>query len=156
MKTLKNKKNLTKTRKNGGMIGSGYFKRRREAKKARKLTNKILDMRNNNIYRTSQISMQPNTDPEYQEIGIIHLSVPGAINIVREVGTSAANIFGNTGFQRSRYDRKRKEALEDIRNMLHPNQKVCNIRVDIESGQPFFIHIFGSLLEKVNSGQTDE
>ena len=151
MKTLK-KKNLTKTRKNGGMIGSRYLKRRRE----RKLTNKILNMRNNNIYRTNQISMQPNTDPEYQEIGIVHLSVPGAINIIREVGTSVANTFGNTGFQRSRYDRKRREAFENIKNMLHPNQKVCNIRVDVEAGQPFFIHIFGSLFEKINREQIDE
>ena len=92
--------------------------------------------------------MAGNTDPEYNEMGIIHTSEPGSVNIAREFMTDVANVFGSKGFDRTIYDQIRKKALE---NLLKENQKICNLKIDVENVKAnslFFIHLHGMLLEK--------
>lgn len=105
----------------------------------------------NSIFTTTRISMAGNTDPEYNEIGIIHTSQPGSVNIAREFMTDVANIFGRKGFDRTIYDQIRKKALENLENLLKENQKICNLKIDVENVKAnslFFIHLHGMLLEK--------
>jgi hypothetical protein len=97
----------------------------------------------------NQISMEPNKDPAYTEKGIIHTTTVGAINIVRGIASGFANMFGSKGFDNSIYDQKREEALSNLQKTLKQNQKICNLKIEIDSGpEVFFIHTYGSLYEK--------
>jgi hypothetical protein len=97
----------------------------------------------------NQISMEPNKDPSYTEKGIIHTTTVGAINIVRGIASDIANIIGNSGFDNTIYDQKREEALSNLQKSLKQNQKICNLKIEIDSGaEVFFIHTYGSLYEK--------
>lgn len=105
----------------------------------------------NSIFPTTRISMAGNTDPEYNEIGIIHTSEPGSVNIAREFMTDVANVFGRKGFDRTIYDQIRKKAFENLEKLLQENQKICNLKIDVENVKAnslFFIHLHGMLLEK--------
>ena len=105
----------------------------------------------NSIFLTKNISISDNTDPEYHEIGIIHISEPGSVNIAREFITDVANVFGKKGFDRTIYDQIRKKALLNLENLIKDNQKVCNLKIDVENVKAnslFFIHLHGMLLEK--------
>jgi hypothetical protein len=95
------------------------------------------------------ISMEPNKDPSYTEKGIIHTTTVGAINIVRGFASGISNMFGSTGFDNTIYDQKREEALSNLQKSLKQNQKICNLKIEIDSGpEVFFIHTYGSLYEK--------
>ena len=110
----------------------------------------------NNIlfFNTKKISTQPNLDPTYNEIGLIHTTTGGAINLFRETVTNIANIFGEKGIETSIYSDKRQEALKKIDDNLKENQKICNLRIDTNTitkqnkANLFFINIYGTLLEK--------
>lgn len=97
----------------------------------------------------NKISIEPNKDPSYIEKGIIHTTTVGAINIVRGFASGLANIVGNTDFDNTIYDQKREEALSNLQKSLAANQKICNLKIEIDSGvEVFFIHSYGSLYEK--------
>jgi len=97
----------------------------------------------------NQISMEPNKDPSYTEKGIIHTTTVGAINIVRGIASGFANIIGSSGFDSTIYDEKRTDALTNLQKSLQPNQKICNLKIEIDSGpEVFFIHSYGNLYEK--------
>ena len=102
------------------------------------------------IFNTlNKLSMETNKDPTYTEKGIIHTTTVGAINAVRGFATGIANIFGSKGFDNTIYDQKREEALSNLQKSLQPNQKICNLKIEIDSGpEVFFIHTYGSLYEK--------
>lgn len=102
------------------------------------------------IFNTmNKISMEMNKDPEYVERGIIHTTTVGAINAVRGFATGIANIFGSKGFDNTIYDQKREEVLKDLQKSLGDKQKICNLRMEIDSGpEIFFIHTYGSLYER--------
>ena len=104
----------------------------------------------NNIFKTDKISMQSNQDSSYKERGIVHMSQPGSVNVVRGFGTDVANIFGRKGFDESKYTKTRQEALKKLEGLLEPGQKVCNLKVDTENvkgNSLYFIHLYGTLLE---------
>ena len=97
----------------------------------------------------NKLSMEPNKDPSYREKGIIHTTTVGAINIVRGIASGFANMFGSKGFDNTIYDQKREEALSNLQKSLKQNQKICNLKIEIDSGpEVFFIHTYGSLYEK--------
>lgn len=97
----------------------------------------------------NKLSMEPNKDPSYTEKGIIHTTTVGAINIVRGIASGFANIIGSSGFDSTIYDEKRTEALTNLQKSLQPNQKICNLKIEIDSGpEVFFIHSYGNLYEK--------
>ena len=101
----------------------------------------------------NKISMEPNKDPSYIEKGIIHTTTVGAINIVRGFASGISNMFGSKGFDNTIYDEKREEALSNLLKSLNANanQKICNLKIEIDSGvEVFFIHTYGSLYEKIS------
>lgn len=103
------------------------------------------------IYLSKNISTQPNTDMSYKEIGIAHVTDSGAINALKGLATGVANMFGSKGFDNSVYDITRNKALEKLMDQLDKNQKVCNLRMDVENNPAsslFFIHLYGTLLQK--------
>ena len=105
---------------------------------------------NKYIFKSLQISTQPNTDINYKEIGIIHITESGAVNAITNMATGFANVFGAKGFDNSSYDKTRNLALEKISSKLLTNQKICNLRMDVENIDIslFFIHLYGTLLTK--------
>jgi len=106
------------------------------------------------VFKTNQISTQLNTDNTYKEIGIIHLSESVGINAARGFITGLANTFGKKGFENIMYDNVRNDALALLRKKLSSNQKVCNLRMDVEGTiDSIFVHIYGTLLEKIEKTQ---
>ena len=103
------------------------------------------------IYLSKNVSTQPNTDINYKEIGIAHITESGAINALKGFATGIVNVFGAKGFDNSVYDVTRNKALKKIMEQLDANQKICNLRMDVENNPAsslFFIHLYGTLLQK--------
>ena len=91
-----------------------------------------------------------NMDSAYKEIGVIHLTDSMAINAVRGIATGIANMFGSKGFDNSVIDNLRNKTLTTLKTMINANQKVCNLRMELERSDPALIlhNIYGTLLEK--------
>lgn len=102
------------------------------------------------IFSSKQLSTQSNTDDEYEEVGIIHITDSAAINALREAGTGVMNFFGSKGFDNIVFDTCRNAALQKLMEQVEPNQKVCNLRMDVDNVDPklIFVHIYGTLLQK--------
>jgi hypothetical protein len=102
------------------------------------------------VFLTDKITTQPNTDDSYKEIGIIHLTESDAINIIRGFATGVSNIFGAKGFDNSLIDSLRNSTLNRLNGMIEPDQKVCNLRMEIDSSNPklVFHHVYGTLFKK--------
>jgi len=104
------------------------------------------------VYLSSQITTQQNNDPNYKEVGVIHITESGAVNFITGFATGVANIFGSKGFDNSIYDRARNSAIRKIIAQIDSKQKICNLRMDVEKDNQtslFFIHLYGTLLEKI-------
>ena len=120
-------------------------------KKKNTITRKQKGGENKYIFKSDNITTQENKDSTYKEIGIIHITESGAINILRSAATGLFNIVGSKGFENIIYDETRNKALKKIHSQLSNNQKICNLKMEIENvsqSQLFFIHIYGTLLEK--------
>nr|UZT29022.1 hypothetical protein [Nucleocytoviricota sp.]UZT29129.1 hypothetical protein [Nucleocytoviricota sp.] len=120
-------------------------------KKKNIITRKQKGGENKYIFKSNNITTQENKDSSYKEIGIIHITESGAINILRSAATGLFNIVGSKGFENIIYDETRNKALKKIHSQLSNNQKICNLKMEIENvsqSQLFFIHIYGTLLEK--------
>lgn len=120
-------------------------------KKKNIITRKQKGGENKYIFKSNNITTQENKDSTYKEIGIIHITESGAINILRSAATGLFNIVGSKGFENIIYDETRNKALKKIHSQLSNNQKICNLKMEIENvsqSQLFFIHIYGTLLEK--------
>ena len=104
------------------------------------------------VFPTTDISTQPNLDPTYKEVGIIHLSESAGISAVRGFGTGVANMFGSKGFDNSVIDKLRNTSLENLKNILKdlPGHKICNLRMEIENSNPVLIfhHMYGTIITK--------
>lgn len=104
------------------------------------------------IFTSTNISTQPNTDMNYKELGIIHITESAAVNALKDFATGIANIFGSKGFDNSVYDKARNLALKKIISQIdEKTQKICNLRMDVENNPQsslFFLHLYGTLLEK--------
>ena len=89
-------------------------------------SSKNADKTNFYIYNSSNISTQQNQDINYKEIGIIHITESGAVNIATAFATGVANIFGSKGFDNSVYDKTRNLALSKIMEQINKQtQKIC-------------------------------
>jgi hypothetical protein len=114
--------------------------------------NEIINASDNEIFVTDKISTQPCNDPEYKEIGIIHMSDSIALNILRDVATNFVNLFGKQGFDNTIYDKLRNSCLEKLHNMVKENQKVYNLRIEIERDEKLIcMHLYGTLMEGKNT-----
>ena len=118
-------------------------------------SSKNADKTNFYIYNSSNISTQQNQDINYKEVGIIHITESGAVNILKGFATGVANIFGSKGFDNSVYDKARNVALKKIMSQINTQkQKICNLRMEVENNPAsslFFIHLYGTLLEIRNT-----
>lgn len=103
-----------------------------------------------NVFNNPKLSTQPNTDPTYDESGIVHYTDTQGINIVRQLGTSITNIFGGKGFDTTVYDNLRTESLKNVEKLLDSNSKISNLRMEFSHAHPELIvhHIYGTLLRK--------
>jgi len=101
------------------------------------------------IYKSTQISTQPNTDTDYQEIGVIHVTDSSPINAARGLATDVANFFGSKGYDNTVFDFARNDALEKMSEQLTASQKVCNLRMEVSNDTNLvFVHLYGTLLDK--------
>ena len=110
------------------------------------------------IFPSAKMTSQQNSDPAYVESGIIHMSESQAINAVRGTLTSFANVFGAKGVDNTIYDNLRNLTLNKLENMLKPDEKICNLRMEFANPMPdlLYHHIYGTLLKKKNSDDTTE
>jgi len=107
------------------------------------------------VFRSDKISLQPNSDSKYKEVGVIHITESGAVNAVRAVATGLFNIVGAQGFDNPVYDNARNYALQKLASLLQENQRVCNLRMEVTNEETvFFVHLYGSLFEK--NGQVND
>ena len=103
---------------------------------------------NNFIFSSKKISTQQNSDSNYEEIGIVHVTESTAINVIRGAVTGFANFFGSKGFENSVYDIARNNALEKLTKQIKDNQKISNLRMEASFDQTLvFIHLYGTLLQ---------
>jgi len=113
--------------------------------------NEIINASDNEIFVTDKISTQPCNDPEYKEIGIIHMTDSIALNILRDVATNFVNLFGKQGFDNKIYDKLRNSCLEKLKKTVKENQRVCNLRIEIERDEKLIcMHLYGTLMESKN------
>ena len=95
------------------------------------------------VFLTDKISTQSNQDEQYKEIGVVHMSEAGSVNVVREFGTGLANVLGKGGFDSTIYDEIRDKTLNKLNNLIKDNQKVCSLKIDVENvkaNKLFYIH----------------
>lgn len=106
------------------------------------------------IFKSDQLSIQSIPTIGYKQIGIIHMSESAGINAVRQIGTNFANMFGSKGFDNTVYDKLRNQTFKKLINMISPNNKVFNIRMDLETSSKdtgIFLHLYGDLCEQTGS-----
>jgi len=104
------------------------------------------------VFSTNQISTLENSDPNYKEIGIIHITDSDASGAFRTIGTGVANAFGAKGFDNSIIDRARNKALKKMATLIKPNQKVCGLKVEMSmphNTKLYLVNFVGTLLEKI-------
>jgi len=102
------------------------------------------------IYNNENLSTSSNTDASYKSIGIVHHTAQGGVNIMRDIGTSYSNFIGFKGFDGAVYQRVRIAALDSFGKILKDNQKICDIKMDVERARQLIIlHIVGTLYEKM-------
>lgn len=104
-------------------------------KKSKKKSLKSKDNNTSNkrdIYFVKNISMQSNEDPEYQEIGVVNFSVPGALSGFRELISDEVTYYGFAGFKEQIYYLSKIKTLEKLKLVLKENQKICNLKIQLK------------------------
>lgn len=116
-----------------------------------KQNDEIINANDNKIFATDNISTQPCNDPEYKEIGIIHMSDSIGLNALRNAATNIFNLVGAKGFDNKIYDKLRNSCLDQLKQIVKKNQRVCNLRIEIErDAQLIYMHLYGTLMENKN------
>lgn len=107
------------------------------------------------VFMSQQVSMEPNTDDEFTHMGVVHVTDSAGINVLREGISGLANFFGSKGIENAVYDYARNGALKKLVGVLKTNQKVCNLRMDMDvKDSMVFVHMYGNLYE--NESEEDE
>jgi hypothetical protein len=108
------------------------------------------------LFASDKISIQ-SIPSDYKQIGIIHISDSAGLNFVRQFGTNLANTFGSKGFDNAIYDQLRNKVLAKLQGMIENNNKVFNVRIDVESSgatsATIFVHLYGDLCEPISSSR---
>ena len=102
------------------------------------------------IYPSEFISTQQNTDANYKEIGIIHVTDSTNINAISGK-SQGMGLFSETKNTDNRiFDLARNNALKKLGEKINiTTQKVCNLRMDISSEQTsVLVHLYGTLMQK--------
>ena len=112
------------------------------------------------VVRTLRVSVSPNQDPLYKPAGVVQLTDSSGISGIRQGITNIFNAFGKKGIDNVVYDECRARAIHKLVRVLlkgeqeHPTeeQKVCDLRMDIESNrQTIFAHLYGTLYVRPRS-----
>lgn len=146
-KTMKNHTNSRK--------GTKCKKRtkRRKQRGGNETKNPIIANDNNNIqiFESPALSCSSNTDSNYKEKGIVHYTNSEGINVFRDAGTGIFNFFGSKGFEGKIYETCKHNCLLGLQKQLNPNQKICNLKIDIETNNKntIFAHGYGTLFQKI-------
>ncbi len=112
-------------------------------------TRKVGGSKENNIYLSKHLSTDPNTDPNYHEIGIVHRTEIKGINLVRDIVTNILNNVGLGGVDSSVYVHLRNKMLTELEELVEKDQKIANIRFDFGHGVGnIVLHAYGTLFEK--------
>jgi hypothetical protein len=102
-----------------------------------------------NVILSNIISFSANTESEYKSVGVAHVTESAGVNVLRDIGTKLFNILGQKGFQSSVHDYCREKALEKLMSLLTSNQKLCDVKLDVETNkQTILIHAYGTIYEK--------
>ena len=110
--------------------------------------------RPNNIILGDFISFSSNTDSNYKSIGIAHVTESAGMNVLRDIGTSWLNAFGQKGFASSVHDYCREQAIKKLSLLLTTGQKLCDVRLDVETNQStILIHAYGTIYAKKQQQQ---
>ena len=113
----------------------------------------------NYFFDDENITNQPNTDTEYKECGIVHLTESQPINAFRGITTGIANFFGNKGFDNPIFDYTRNEALQKLKKIMENKKihKICNLRMDVDNSDKslFVINLFGTALRKSDEEESE-
>lgn len=101
------------------------------------------------LMRSTRLSCAPNKLKGYKTVGIIHHTEAGGINFLRDFGSDLANTVGLKGFDSAVYDDVRNRALDGILKNIGENQKVNDIKMDVENHKNMvLVHAYGTLYEK--------
>jgi len=152
------------TRKNSGKMSRRYRKKTMRGgdvpaveDETKKNKDDVMNASKDEIFKSDKISTQPCNDPEYKEIGIIHMSDSIAINLLRDATSDLFNVFGAKGFDNSIYDQLRNTCFQKLQDSITANQKICNVRIDIERDKSLiYMHVYGTLLENKNTDMSEE
>ena len=103
----------------------------------------------NNILLTNQITCAANKSALYKQVGIVHATKTAGINALRDTISDIGNFFGAKGVDGPVYDHVRNEALQSLLRKITSNQKICDLRVDLENKeQMILVHSYGTLYQK--------
>lgn len=104
------------------------------------------------VFLSKNITTQPNTDPNYEEAGLVHISESTGVNVVRSTITGIANFFGKKGVDNAIYDKLRNDTLQKLAHILTKNgdSKICNLRMEFDNPMPdlLYHHAYGTLLKR--------
>jgi hypothetical protein len=115
----------------------------------------------NNIYLSKHLSTNPNTDPDYHEIGIVHRTEIAGINVIRTILKEYANVVGLSGIDSSVYVYLRNKILKQLDKLAEKNQKIANIRFEFTTNERSYsgmvmLHAYGTLFEKIKTDKSEE
>lgn len=137
------KRRIVKRKKDPKRVGSGLLTRKKKTKQPPTFT------KDTYMFKHPRISCGSLSDNTYKEIGVIQMTESYGKNFFREIGTVYANLIGRKGFDNTCYNRAKMEALTKLAKRIQDNQRVCNLRMDVENNNcTVFVHLFGSLYEK--------
>jgi len=99
----------------------------------------------------SMITFSSNSNNEYKEVGIAHVTAAQGINFLRSNGTEIMNLFGKKGFDTSVHDSCREEALDLLsKKLTSKTQKICDVKIDVETNASLVIvHAYGTIYDKM-------
>ena len=152
---------ITKPKKSTKELKEPKAKKTTKTTRTRKSNNKINGSGTGTgimFTESNRISTQPNFDPSYTEIGIIHMSKSVGVNAIQDIVAGVANFFGHAGGMDGLYNDTRSKAITEILSALKPNQKLYNLKIDIGSLEPTIItfNLYGTLFEKVQIQQPQQ
>jgi hypothetical protein len=80
-------------------------------------------------------------------VGLIHITESVGINLIRNMGTNVANLFGNEGYETVLYNNVKEKAFNKLKKIVNKdNYNVSNLKMDIETtDKTIFCHLMGTL-----------
>lgn len=158
--TKRHRKQKRQSRKYKNIGGMWPFDKTPSLEEQQKQQQQEQQQQNLYVFMTDKISIQ-SIPSDYKQIGIIHISDSSGISALRQIGTNLANTFGSKGFDNTVYDQLRNKVLSKLQKMVEStNNKVFNVRLDVESSGPssatIFVHLYGDLCEPLRTSKEEQ